>query len=150
MYEFLQNLGGNIVNGISRMFTWLGNFINDLWNGFKTFIALIFQPILIFFQGIWYLITKCFDMVVLSVQVVFGLFKVVLSVIAGIFHTFAGLLGFSGNTDYYYMPAAYQQGYDGVSNFLRQTGLSTIALILMVFVWIMTAYALIRIAGGQR
>jgi hypothetical protein len=150
MFEFLQNLGQNIMNGIVAVFTWLGNFISDLWNGFKNFIAAIFRPLLLFFNGLWYLLTKCFDIVVLSVQVIFGLFKVVWSVIAGIFHTFATLMGFSGSADYYYMPGAYQQGYDGVSGFLNQTGLNTIALIMMAFLWIITAYAVIKIAGGER
>lgn len=150
MFEFLQSLGQNIVNGIAQMFAWLGGIINSLWNGFKEFIAAIFRPLLLFFQGIWYLITKCFDIVVLVVQVVFGLFKVFMSIVVGIYHTFSGLLGFSGSTDYYYMPYAYQQGYNGVANFLNQTGLSTIALIMIVFVWIITAYTVIRIAGGSR
>jgi len=150
MYEFFQNLGYNIINAIVSIFTWLGNFIGDLWNGFKNFMAQIFRPLLLFFQGLWYLLTKVFDIVVLVVQVIFGLFKVVISVIAGIFHTFATLLGFSGSTDYYYMPNAYQQGYAGVAGFLSQTGLSTIATIMIIFVWMATAYAVIRIAGGSR
>lgn len=150
MFEFFQSLAQNIVNGIDQMFAWLGGIFSSLWNSFKEFIAALFRPLLLFFQGIWYLLTKCFDIVVLVIQVVFGLFKVVISVIFGIFNTFAQLLGFSGSTDYYYMPGAYQQGYYGVSGFLNQTGISTIALIFAVFIWIMTAYAIIRIAGGER
>lgn len=138
------------MNGIVAVFTWLGSFISDLWNGFKNFMAALFRPLLLFFNGLWYLLTKCFDIVVLSVQVIFGLFKVVWSIIAGIFHTFAALMGFSGSADYYYMSGAYQQGYNGVSSFLNQTGLNTIALIMMAFLWIITAYAIIRIAGGER
>jgi len=150
MFEFLQSLGQNIVNGIAQMFAWLGGIINSLWSGFKEFIAAILRPLLLFFQGIWYLLTKCFDIVVLAVQVIFGLFKVIMSIIVGIFHTFSSLLGFSGSSDYYYIPSAYQNGYNGVTNFMNQTGLSTIAIIMMVFIWMGTAYAVIRIAGGER
>jgi hypothetical protein len=150
MFEFFQSLAQNIINGIGQMFSWLGGVFSSLWNWFKEFIAAIFRPLLLFFQGIWYLLTKCFDIVVLAVQVIFGLFKVIMSVIVGIFHTFAGLLGFSGSSDYYYMPDAYSHGYNVVAEFLNQTGLSTIASIMIVFIWIATAYAVIRIAGAEQ
>lgn len=150
MFEFLQSLGQNIVNGIVQLFLWLGSLFTNLFNGFKEFVAAIFRPLLLFFQGIWYLLTKCFDIVVLAVQVIFSLFKVFMAIITGIFHTFSGMMGYSGNSDYYYIPNAYQQGFNGIARFLEQTGLSTIALIMIVFVWILTAYAVIRIAGGER
>lgn len=150
MFEFLQGLGQNILNGIGQMFAWLAGLFGNLWDSFKEFIAAIFRPLLLFFQGIWYMLTKCFDIVVLAVQVIFGLFKVLGSIIAGIFNTFAGLLGFSGTTDYYYMPDAYHYGYNGVVNLLNQTGISVIATIMAVLIWMITAYAVIRIIGGER
>ncbi|MDD2230791.1 MAG: hypothetical protein PHY48_15500 [Candidatus Cloacimonetes bacterium] len=150
MYEFFQGIGQNIVNSIQVVIWWLASFFQDIWQGFKDFVVAIFKPLILFVQGLWYLLEKCFDIVVLSVQCVFGLFKVLGSVIFGVFNTFAQLLGFSGSTDYYYMPGAYQQGFDGVSNFFSQTGLNVVATIMMAFIWILTAYALIRIAGGER
>lgn len=150
MYEFFQSLGQHILNGIINIAHWFSQLIQNIWDAFKQFIAMIFQPLLLFFQGLWYLITKVFDIVVLAVQVIFGLFKVVWSIVAGIFHTFAGLMGFSGSTDYYYLPGAYQQGWDGVAGFFLKTGLNTIALVACVFVWILTAWAVIKIAGGER
>lgn len=150
MFEFLQSLGQNIINGIGQMFAWLAGIFSSLWDSLKEFFAALFRPLLLFFQGVLYLLTKCFDIVVLAVQVIFGLFKVLMSIIAGILNTFAGLMGFSGSTDYYYMPDAYQHGYNGVVNLLNQTGISTIATIMAVLVWMITAYAVIRIAGGAR
>lgn len=150
MYEFFQSLGQNIVNGIIAAFHWLGSTISNLWNSFTSFLSQLFQTVILFFQGIWYLITKIFDIVVLVVQVLFGLFKVVWGIVQGIFHTFAQLMGFTGSTDYYYMPGAYQRGWSGVTDFLGQTGFHTIALIATAFVWMLTAYAIIRIAGGER
>lgn len=150
MYEFLQNLGQNIVNGIGQMFSWLGNVFIGMFNALKEFFASLFRPLLLFFQGFWYLITKCFDIVVLAVQVIFGLFKVLMSIIIGVFNTFSGLMGFSGSSDYHYVPGVYQQGYNGVANVLNQTGFSTIAIIMTVFIWLATTYAVVRIAGGDR
>ena len=150
MFEFFQSLGQNILNGINQLFIWLAGVFVNLWDSFKEFFAALFRPLLLFFHGVWYLLTKCFDIVVLVVQVIFGLFKVITSIIVGIFNTFSSLMGFSGSTSYYRMPGAYQQGYDGIANLLNQTGFSTIASIMMVLVWMITAYAIICIAGGER
>lgn len=150
MYQFFQSLGQNLLNGIITAFQWLGNLFSNLWSSFTSFLSQLFQTVILFFQGIWYLLTKVFDIVVLVVQVLFGLFKVVWGVVGGIFHTFAQLMGFSGSTDYYYMPHAYQQGFSGVTGFLGQTGFNTIALIATAFIWMLTAYAIIKIAGGER
>lgn len=149
MYEFFQSLGQNILNGIIIIANWFGNIFSAIYNAIKSFFALLLKPIINFFQGVWYLITKVFDIVVLVVQVIFGLFHVVWSVIIGIFHTFSSLMGFSGSTDYYYLPNAYQQGWDGVTGIFNQTGFHTIASIMIVFVWILTAYAVIKIAGSN-
>lgn len=150
MYEFFQSLFQHLLNGIITIANWFGQIFQNLWNGLKQFFALLFEPLLLFFKGLWYLITKVFDIVVLSVQVIFGLFKVVWAIVAGIFNTFASLMAFSGTTDYYYLPGAYQQGWDGVAGFFVRTGLNTIALVCCVFCWILTAYAVIKIAGGER
>jgi len=150
MYEFFQSLGQNILNGIITIAHWFGSIFTGLWTAFKSFMAQLFQTIILFFQGVWYLITKVFDIVVLVVQVLFGLFHVVWSVVVGIFSTFAQLLGFSGSTDYFYLPHAYQQGFSGVTGFLSQTGFNTVAYIAAAFIWMLTAYAVIRIAGGEK
>lgn len=150
MFEFFQSLGQHILDGIIFIANLFINLISNIWVAFKEFIADLFRIVILFFKGVWYLIEKVFDIVVLVVQVIFGLFKVVWSVVIGIFNTFSTMLGFRGSTDYYNIPQAYQQGFDGVTGFLNQTGLNTIAMVAMVFVWILTAYAVIRIAGGER
>ena len=150
MFEFLQSLGQGIVNGLKTMFAWLGSLFVSIFNGVKEFIATIFRPLILFFQGLWYLLGKCFHIVVLVIQVIIALFKVLGSIIIGIISTFAQLLGYSGSSSYYYVPDAYQPGWNSVSTFLNQTGLSNIAMVMAVFIWIMTAYAVIKIVGGER
>jgi len=150
MYEFFQSLGQRVVDGITSIAHWFGQLFTGIWEGFKQFLALIFRPLLLFFQGLWYLLEKCFDIVVLVIQVIFGLFKVFGSIVLGVLSTFSQLLGFSGRTDYYHLPQAYQGGWEGVFNFLNTTGINTIALIMAVFVWLLTAYAVIKVAGGER
>ncbi|WP_406677650.1 hypothetical protein [Moorella sp. ACPs] len=124
--------------------------ISNLWEALKQFVVALFQPFLWLVTGFTYLLSKCFDIVVLVIQILFGLFKLVGSVIAGVFNTFGQLLGFSGSTQYYYMPGAYQGGWNAVGDFLNQTGFNTIAVIMAVFIWLMTAYAIIKIAGGDK
>ena len=150
MYEFFHGLFENQLGGISSFFAWIGGILGSLFNGFKNILVALFEPILILVDGLYYLITQCFGIVVLVVQIIFGLFKVLGGVIAGAYNTFAQLLNYSGSTDYYYMPGAYRQGWDVVTNFMDSTGISTIALIMAVFIWMATAYVVIRIAGGER
>ncbi|NLV16045.1 MAG: hypothetical protein GXY50_02375 [Syntrophomonadaceae bacterium] len=150
MYEFFQGLFQYGLNSLHTLFVWIGSLIESFFGALKTVLITLFQPIIAFFLGIAYLLAKCFHIAVLVVQVIFGLFKVVFGVILGIFNTFAQLLGFSGSTDYYYLPNAYQHGWNAVTEMLSSTGVHTIAILMTVFVWLITAYAVIRIAGGDR
>ena len=150
MFEFLQSLGQNIVNVFNYIVQWVGSIFISIFNALKEFIATIFRPLILFFNSLWYLLEKCFDIIVIAIQVIFGLFKVMGAVIYGAINTFSQLIGFSGSTDYYYIPEAYKNGFDSVTSFLGQTGLNTIAIIMTVFIWMLTAYAVIRIAGGER
>lgn len=150
MYEFFHGLFENLLGGISSFFAWIGGLIGGFFEGFKNVLVALFEPVLILVDGLYYLITQCFGIVVLVVQIIFGLFKVLGGVITGAYNTFSQLLNYSGSTDYYYMPQAYQGGWDVVTNFMDSTGISTIALIMAVFVWLATAYAVIRVAGGER
>lgn len=150
MYQFFQTLAQKILNGIISIAHWFGNLFSNIWEAFKHFLAQLFETIILFFKGVWYLIEKVFDIVVLVVQVIFGLFKVVWGVVSGIFHTFSTLLSYHGSTDYYRIPSAYRHGWEGVTSFFGQTGFNTVAIILLVFVWMLTAFAVIKIAGGDR
>ena len=140
----------DLIDALRGFFSWLGDIIVGLFNAIKSFFAKLFEPVILFFKGIFYLLTKCFQIVILVVQVIFGLFKLIGAVIVGIFNTFSQLLGFSGSTGHCYMPSAYSQGWDAVASFFNSTGFSTIAVIMTAFIWMITAYAVIRIAGGEK
>lgn len=150
MYEFFEGLFQNVIDALGIFFAWVGSLLQGFFEAIKSVIITLFKPLIVFFSGLAYLIGKCFYIVVLVVQVIFGIFKVLGGVIAGVFNTFSQLLGFSGSTGYYYMPDAYQQGWNTVVSFMNNTGLNTIAVIMTVFIWVITAYAVIRIAGGEK
>ncbi len=150
MFEFFEALFRNLVQAFKSFFSWLGHVLQSFFNGIKELFAALFKPVILFFKGLFYLLEKCFYIVVLVIQVVFGIFKLLGAVILGVFNTFAQLLGFTGSTSHYYIPGAYHQGWDSVVGFLNSTGISTIAVLMTVFIWLMTAYAVIRIAGGER
>lgn len=150
MYEFFQSLFQHLINAFHSFFTWLGNVFHNFFEAIKNLFAALFKPVINFFQGIFYLLGKCFYIAVLVIQVIFGIFKVIGAVITGAIHTFSQLLSFGGSTSYYHMPGAYQQGWSTVVSFVNSTGMSTIAVIMTVFVWLMTAYAVIKIAGGEK
>lgn len=150
MYEFFQSLIQNLANAISSLFTWLGGVLQSFFNALKEALVFILTPIINVFQWLLYTLSRAFLVVIWVLQVIYGLFKVLISIVYGVFNTFYGLLAFSGSTSYYILPEAYQEGWNQVANLLNGTGFSTIALIMAVFVWLMTAYAFIRIAGGEK
>lgn len=150
MYNFFNSLGQHFMNGITNIANWFGSIFQLFFTGIKGFITSLFKPLILLFEGIWYLITSIFTIVVLVIKLILGLFHVVAAVIGGIFTTFGQLLGFTGTTSYYYLPSAYSQGFYGVADILNQAGFNTIAYIMAAFVWMLTAYAVIKIAGGER
>lgn len=150
MYQFFQTLIQGLMDGISTIGNFFGSALGNLFNALKGFITTLFKPLILLFEGIWYLITSIFVVVVLVIKLIFGLFHVVIAVIGGIFSTFGQLLGFTGTTSYYYLPSAYSQGFYGIADILNQAGFNTIAYIMAAFVWMLTAYAVIKIAGGER
>ena len=150
MFEFFEKLFQYLVIALRGFFSWIGDLFQGLFEGIKSIFVALFKPIITFFQGFFYLLDKCFYIIVLVIQVIFGLFKVVGAVTVGIFNTFGQLLSFSGGSGYYYMPESYQQGWNTVAGFFNSTGFGTIALLMSAFIWIMTAYAVIRIAGGDK
>jgi|GEM_PF-3444378 len=148
MYAFFQSLFQNLLNGISSIANWFGSIFTAFFDGIKSFFTALFGPIILFLGGIWYLITSIFNIIVLIVQVVLGLLGVVSAVVGGVFNTFSGLMGFSGSTAYYALPSAYQQGFNAVTGFISDSGFNNLAYIMATFIWMGTAYAVIKIAGG--
>ncbi|MEL7656938.1 MAG: hypothetical protein AAGU75_13650 [Bacillota bacterium] len=150
MYNFFQSLIQNMMNAITNIANWFGSIFQGFFTGIKGFITTLFKPLILLFEGVWYLITNLFSIVVLVIKLILGLFHVVAAVIGGIFSTFGQLLGFTGITSYYHLPTAYHEGFYGIANILNQAGFNTVAYIMAAFVWMITAYAVIRIAGGER
>lgn len=149
MYTFFQSLFQWLLNGIISIAQWFGSIFTGFFNAIKSFLTALFGPVILLLGGIWYLITSLFNIVVLIVKVVLGLLGVVTAIVGGVFNTFSGLMGFSGSTSYYALPSAYQQGFSAVTGLMSQTGFNTLAYIMASFVWMGTAYAVIKIAGGQ-
>ncbi|MCK9313796.1 MAG: hypothetical protein M0P20_07090 [Methanocorpusculum sp.] len=149
MYTFFQGLIQGLMNGITSIANWFGSIFYNIFNALKSFFTFLLEPVILLFEGIWYLITSIFSIVVLVVKLILGIFHVVFAIIGGIFTTFGQLLGFTGTTSYYSLPSAYEPGFTSVLSILNQTGFNTIAYIFVVFVWMATAYAVINIAGGD-
>lgn len=150
MLEGIRGFFKNLIDALGGFFSWLGDLLVGIFNAIKSFFAELFEPVILFFKGVVYLLTKCFQIVILVIQVIFGIFKLIGAVIEGIFNTFSQLLGYDGSTSHYYMPSAYSQGWDTVAGFFNSTGFSTIAVIMTVFIWMVTAYAVLRIAGSDK
>lgn len=149
MFVFFQSLFQSLLNGINSGLQWFGGIFTGFFDGIKNFFTNLFGPIVYFLLGLGYLFSSIFNIIVLTVQVVLGLLGVILAVVGGVINTFSGLMGFSGSTSYYVLPSAYQQGFTAVTGFLSNSGFNTLAYIMASFIWMGTAYAVIKIAGGN-
>jgi len=135
---------------ISGLFSWLGQEINAFFSGIVKFFETLLQPIIFISQGFYYLLQQVFNIVILVVQVIFGLFQVLLCIILGVFNTFSQLSSYSGSTQYYNLPSNYLIWFRSVTGFFNTTGMNQVAAILCVFIWIATAIVIIKMAGSGR
>lgn len=144
LFSFLSNLGSEIVDGISSLANFLGRTLNNLFEALKQVLVWLFQPIYDLIMGFVYLLIKIGELLIFIVRIIARLFQIAEEIISEIYNT---LLGFSytGSTNYYHIPSAYNDLFQQVTGFFNQTGFNTIAYIMAVFVWILAAYAAIKI-----
>lgn len=148
MYEFFEQIGQSILNGLAYFFGILGNFLSNSFNTLLNFLAKLFTPIIWLVEGFLYLLNKIFYVVLLILDIIHYFFLVIWAIGEALFRTMFNF-NYTGSTAYYNLPSQYQQGYSAVSTFLRTTGFNTIALILAVFVWILGAIVIIRLIGER-
>lgn len=153
LFTALNNLFGNLFTTISNGFTSLMNFIGSvftsLWNAISTLLTNLFKPILDLVDGILYLFTQSFTIIVLALKVIASLFGLVISFADGIITTITSFLSWSGSTQYYSLPDPINQGFTSVLGLTGQMGVNILPLVLCVFIWLVTGFSVFRIVGGR-
>jgi len=124
--------------------------LQNMWNAMKQFLGSIFKPILDLVYGILYLIAQIFIVIKLVIKLIAQLFVLFIAISTGFINTIMSLANWSGGSDYFSIPDSYLKGFDFAMDFADSTGINLLAGIAAVGVWIITAYATIKLAGGNK
>lgn len=144
----LDALGGFIGGLIGRLGDFLGSIIKNAVDVLIRVLGFFLSPILAVILGIVFFLQQVMNIAILIIRIVARLFQIAGHLIGEIFSALYGL-NYTGSTSHYVLPNAYQSGFMAIINFMDQTGLSKIALILAFFIWIMTAYAVVKIITNR-
>jgi len=140
----LDALGGFIGGLIGRLGDFLGSILKNAFDVLIKVLGFFLSPILAVILGIVFFIQQVMNIAILIIRIIARLFQIAGQLIGEVFGALYGL-NYTGSTSHYVLPSAYQSGFMAIINFMDQTGLSKIALILAFFIWIMTAYAVVKI-----
>jgi hypothetical protein len=140
----LNDLGEFFGGAIGKLGNLIGGLLEKLFQGIVNVLSFLFRPILDVLMGIWFFIQQLFNIVILVIKIIVRLFQIIGELINEVIRAIFGL-NYTGSQAYYRLPNAYQSGFLSVVEFLDETGFSKIALIFAFFIWIATAYAVVKI-----
>lgn len=124
--------------------------LQNMWTAIKQFISTIFKPILDLVYGILYFIAQIFVVIKLVIKLMAHIFLLFIAISMGFINTITSLANWSGGSEYFIIPDSYTQGFSFVMEFADSAGINLLAGIAAVGVWLITGYATIRLAGGNR
>lgn len=127
-------------------------------DGFNYLFKLFIDLMLWMLNGIWKLLQPIFDLIgmifefvywigviaVLVVKLVFGVGKLLIGLVVGLFKTIFGLAYTGGGPS---LPGSYSSVYAHLQPSLDRLQLDKIAYVLQFGIWIATAYLALRIIG---
>ena len=149
IFEFFRTAMQSIADAVSGVAGKIIESLQNFFNALKTFFTNLFKPILDLISGIIYLLAQVFNIIKLIIQLVLTLLGVLIAVISGMFQTLIGLLSFGGDNDYFELHGEFSTMFIYVIDLVNSGGFNLIAGIVAVFVWIITARGLIRIISGE-
>ena len=149
VFEFFRSAMQSIVDAVSGVAGRIIETLQNFFNALKTFLVNLFKPILDLIYGIIYFLAQVFNIIKLVIQLVLTLFGVLIAVIGGMFRTLTGLLSFGGGSDYFELHGEFSAMFVYVIELVNSGGFNLIAGIVAVFVWILTARGLVRLISGE-
>lgn len=140
------------MNFIEKILTAISNFmdfISDLFLSFIDFLAKPLSYLLAFLEGIFYFITKIFEVVIHVIMLFIALFQYLFAIVTGLFRTIANWVGFSPNTSYN-LPSASREGFTTALDQIGGTGLLTVVpSILIAVLWLFFAIKVVALFGNR-
>lgn len=135
---FFQNL-------FSGALSFLSNLFGYLFNGLITVLKFLFNPILILVALIFYVIYKLAELVVTLFAVLLSIGKLLYSFVMGLFKTLTGFSWSPSTPDH----GKWSGAIGEVFGALEPYQLNKVAYVILFIIWIMTAWAGIRILSGR-
>lgn len=145
---------------VSRILNWFGSFFQNLFNvllrflsdlfgglinGLITVLKFLFKPLLALVAIIFYLVYKLGELIVMLLSVLLAIGKLLYSFILGLFKTLAGLVWTAAPPDH----GAWSHPIKQVFIALEPYQLGKVAYVLSFAIWLMTAYAAIKILSSR-
>lgn len=132
-----------IADGFAYLYNLLATLFSKLMNGLLWLLQPLFDLITIIFEFIYYIGL----IVVKIVLLVFGLGKLLIGLIAGLFSTLLGL-GYTGRAAS--LPSSYTDVYTHIRPYLNSLQMDKVAYIIQFSIWLFTAFMAIKIIGSMR
>lgn len=132
-----------IADGFDWLFSLLATLFSRLMDGLWWLLQPIFDICTIVFQFIYWIGV----IIVKIILLVFGIGKLLIGLIAGLFSTLFGL-GFTGRVTN--LPTSYSDVYTHIRPYLATLQLDKVAYIMQFSIWLFTAFMALRIIGNMR
>jgi len=136
------------------MFHAIADGFNYLWSFLKLLawwildgIAFLLKPVFDLLAAIFYFLYKIGVVLVKIVEIVLALGRLLIGLCTGLFRTITGL-SYTGRPAA--IPASYQEVFDRIQPIFITLQLDKVAYLVQFAIWIMTAFAAIRIIGAMR
>lgn len=139
----------NIIDFLGSIFGKVFDFFAKFFEGLINILLVPLQLIVSFLEGVFYFISKLFEVVVLIVRIFVALFQFIFALIAGIVRSITSWLTFSvkGNISF---PSVSESGFSTVIDILDGTGILTVLpIVATAFVWFYFVLKMIGLFGGQ-
>lgn len=135
---FFQNVFGVVLD-------FLGELLGYLVQGLITVLKLLFRPIFVVIGLIFYILYKIGQLVLLLFKVLLAIGKLVYSFITGLIKTLVGITWTPSAPDHGEWSSAIGQVFQALAPYQ----LDKIAYVLLFVIWMLTAWAAIKILTGR-
>jgi hypothetical protein len=146
MWDFFGRWFGWIWQGFRDLAAYIGGLLRN----FAQFLYKLLQPLWDFLGGLMYLLTSLLDVLILVVQMVLLFLQVVLAVVGGVIRTVVSLVTWDPSQ---VAPEVnhFANGTGLFFDLLNSMGGNVVAQVLQWAIWLLLAWAILRLfAGGGK
>lgn len=144
--ELAQYIFQFFLDAFGKLFAFLGFLFSGLFEGLKSLLVFLFEPILALIGSIFYFLYKVGVLILLLIQVIYKTVVFFVSIMKGLFVT---LIGLSYNGKQAVIPARYQEVFDHLAPALQMAQMDKVATLCLWAVWVFIAVAAVKVIGSR-